>query len=126
MIFEEIFYCDIPVFGNYPATQLKCYAYRCEDNTLFVNGYYEFSVDEKEYQAHYKKCQIKTKDEEIEWVHDLFYTIVNKIYLKFNIDIEEIGEEGFWDWVYAPTIVFKYIYDNDESYDSNHDDNNVF
>jgi len=130
-IFEEIFYCDIPVFENHPATQLKCFAYRCEDNTLFINGYYEFFVDEDECLAHYRNCQIKTRDEEMEWEEVLFDAIIEQIYLKFNIDIELIDEEGFWNSASVPTIIIKYIYGNDKSYDNddnndNDDDNNFF
>jgi hypothetical protein len=122
-IFEEIFYCDIPVFKNYPATQLKCFAYRCEDNTLFINGYYEFFVDEDQYLAHYRNCQIKTRDEEMEWIDVVFDAIIEQIYLKFNIDLELIDQEGFWCSAAVPTIIIKYVYDNDESYDNDNDDN---
>jgi hypothetical protein len=122
-IFEEIFYCDTPVFENYPATQLKCFAYRCEDNTLFINGYHQFFVDEVQYLAHYRNCQIKTRDEEIEWINVLFDAIIEQIYLKFNIDVELIDQEGFWNSAYSPTIIIKYIYDNDESYNNNDADN---
>lgn len=112
MTSEEIFYCDIPVFNNHPAIKLKCYAQQCDDKTMFANGYYEFSVDKDEYLKYYNSCKIKTKDEEDEWLGDLYFAIADGIANKFNIDVSDFiaDEQGYWDVNYSPKMVFSYVY----------------
>ena len=115
MISQEIFYCDIPVNENYPATKLKCYAYKDNYNTAGINNYYKFCVDENDYLAYYGNCQIKTLDQENNWLNDLFYAIADTVFKKFNISIDEDDDDGFWEIECVPTMVFNYAYhDYDE------------
>jgi hypothetical protein len=109
-IFEEIFYCDIPLLENHPETKLKCYAYKYNDNTLGVNGYYEFSVDEDEYQDYHSKCQIKTKDDENIWVSNIFCAFANQIEQQYYIAVDICDEQGYWDFNCFPKFVLSYIY----------------
>jgi hypothetical protein len=111
MTFEEIFYCDIPASTHYPATKLKCYAYRCEDNTLFVNGYYEFFIDQAEYEDYYTKCQLNTRDKENIWVSDIYCVVVHEIEQQYHVAVEICDELGYWDVNYFPKFVFSYICD---------------
>ena len=111
MISEEIFYCDIPVFKNYPETTLKCHAYRCQDNTMFVNGYYEFSINLEEYKNYHVNSQIKTKDEENIWISNLYCIFANKIEKQFYIAVDIHDDQGYWDFHAFPEFIFNYIYD---------------
>jgi hypothetical protein len=109
MLSEEIFYCDIPVDENYPATKLKCYAYK-DNNIADADGYYKFCVDENEYLAYYRNCQIKTLDQEDDWICNLFYAIADTVFKKFNISFDEDNDNGFWQNECVPTMVFNYAY----------------
>ena len=111
MTSEEIFYCDIPADENYPATKLKCHAYRCNDNNMFVDGYYEFSIDQQEYQDYHTNCQIKTKDQENIWLENLFYAMANKIEQQYYIAVDIYDDNGYWDCNFFPKFLFSYIYD---------------
>lgn len=111
MISEEIFYCNIPADKNYPVTKLKCYAFRCDDHSMFVNGYYEFSIDSKEYQAYHAICRIKTKDEENIWVRDLYCAVANEIEQQYHLYVDIFDEQGYWDFDCFPRFVFSYVYD---------------
>jgi hypothetical protein len=111
MISEEIFYCDISVNENYPATKLKCYAFRCADHSMFVNGYYEFFIDQKEYETYHAICRIKTKDQENIWVENLYCAVANKIEQQYHLFVDISDEQGYWDFDCFPKFVFSYVYD---------------
>jgi hypothetical protein len=111
MTSEEIFYCVIPKSKHHPETKLKCYANRCEDNTLFVNGYYEFYIDQEEYQDYHTKCRIKTKDDENIWVNDIYCAVANNIEQQYHIAVDIDDEQGYWDFNCFPKFVFSYLYD---------------
>jgi hypothetical protein len=111
MISEEIFYCQMPAFQNYPETKLKCHAYRCQDNTMFVDGYYEFSINPKEYQNYHLDSQIKTKDEENTWIGNLYCIFTDEIAKQFDIVVDVYDQQGYWDFNPFPKFIFSYIYD---------------
>lgn len=111
MISEEIFYCDIPADKNYPETKLKCSAFRCDDHSMFVDGYYEFSINQKEYEAYYAICQIDTINQEKIWVENLYFAIANEIEQQYHLSIDIPDEQGYWDFDCFPRFVFSYVYD---------------
>lgn len=117
MISEEIFYCDVPADENYPATKLKCYAYKNNNDTAAMDSYYKFCVDENEYLAYYRNCQIKTLDQENNWLFNLFCAIADTVFKKFNISLEEGDDDGFWQDVCVPTIAFNYAYHDYDEWD---------
>ena len=111
MISEEIFYCNIPADKNYPEIKLKCSAFRCDDHSMFVNGYYEFSIDQKEYETYYAICRINTIDQENIWVCNLFSAVANEIEHQYQLCVEIFDEQGYWDFECFPRFVFSYVYD---------------
>ena len=115
MTSEEIFYCNIPADENYLTIKLKCYAYKDNNDIAAIDGYYKFCVDENEYLAYYRNCQIKTLDQENNWLNDLFYAIADTVFKKFNISIDEGDDDGFWEIECVPTMVFNYVYNDEPS-----------
>jgi hypothetical protein len=111
MTSEEIFYCLVPEFNNQPAIKLKCSANKCDDNSMFANGYYEFSIDQKEYEQYHSNCQIKTLDEEQEWGVKLYVAIADEIENLFKIAVDVDDEQGYWEFQCFPIFVFSYVYD---------------
>lgn len=111
MISEEIFYCNIPADKNYPEIKLKCSAFRCDDHSMFVNGYYEFSIDQKEYETYHAICRIKTKDQENIWVGNLYNAVADEIEQQYHLFVEISDEQGYWDFDCFPRFVFSYVYD---------------
>ena len=111
MTSEEIFYCVIPESKHHPETKLKCYAHRCDDNTLFINGYYEFFIDQEEYQDYHTKCRITRRDDENIWVSNIFCAVANEIEQQYHIAVDIYDEQGYWDFNCFPKFVFSYIYD---------------
>jgi hypothetical protein len=111
MISEEIFYCNIPADENYPETKLKCSAFRCDDHSMFVNGYYEFSIDQKEYETYHAICRINTMDQQNIWVGNLISAVANEIEHQYQLSVEIFDEQGYWDFDCFPKFVFSYVYD---------------
>ena len=111
MTFEDFFYIIAPEFKNQSETKLKCLARRCDDNSMFSNGYYEFSIDGHEYRQYHTGCEINTIEEETAWIEEIYLALANQIENLFQICVDMNDEQGYWEVNYFPVFTFSYIYD---------------
>lgn len=112
MPLEEIFYFLAPEFKDQRAIKLECIASYCEDTTLFVHGYYEFSIVQEAYENYYEGCDLKTFEEQSIFFEDLSVAMANAIEKKYGVDVEDPDDnQGFWQNDPLPRFVFSYHYD---------------